>query len=74
MLGLSCFALCLLTVAQFALLADLNYQVNQLERELEGHQQQKEQLQMKAIELESLDRIERYATEELNMEKPKDKY
>ncbi|WP_158212319.1 septum formation initiator family protein [Natranaerobius trueperi] len=62
--------LALLTVAHFALVAQLNYQISQLERELEQIENQKAHLEMKITEKQSYERIERYAREELNMKKP----
>lgn len=71
-LGTGMFLLALLTVAQFAFVTHYNYEVNQLEQKKEKLQDEKQRLEMKAVELKSHERIEHIAREELNMKRPTD--
>ncbi|WP_041366963.1 cell division protein FtsL [Natranaerobius thermophilus] len=67
------FALAMLTVAHFAFVAQLNFQISQLENELEELHNEKNHLEMKIVELKSHQRIEQYAKEELEMKRPESK-
>ena len=70
--ALSGLLLALATVAQFAFISQLNYQVSQKEQELNQLENYQQQLEVKIMELKSHERIEKYATEELDLKRPSD--